>query len=809
MGPVNTRGDNVDEGAVGGDGPRRRPRFALLAAATTVLVAALLGAAAAPAVAVAVTAEPQAAAAAEPRAAVAPTDASPPTAEPTASPDPSEIAPPSTGRPGAPLPTPTRPAVRPTIADPGDVTTGTTRFHGTGTPGHSVRVSGPTATGSSGCTARVGSDGSWACLGTVRSGPQQVFTVRDLVATGLPVANAPASDVIVPPTLQAAGPTGGTVSGTGFPGSTVTLSVSGSTTEQTAPVGPDGRWVAALGTRADGRFTVTASQTASTARGYRSDLRSAASAPVTVTVDRTAPAAPRITTPDDGQRIGTRSTTVTGTGEPGARVTVYVDRAPVCGVVVGTDASWSCSTAGSTLRAGEHRLTATQHDAAGNYSRSSAAVRVTAGSATTAPTGTPTPGATDTPGGPGGPTPGSDATAGTPGTAGTGVDGTPGAGTPGTGSGTGTGTNSGNHGNGGNGPTAGGGSGSGSGSGTGSPAGVGSAGGHPDWSGPAGDWTAATSYDGTVPTIQAAFSWRTVLVATAVAAGFLLLIAAPLALVAAVARGRLRSPFAGLLGRNRSRSDRARGDDVLPTWASITIAVSIAALCTLLGVGVELEARYARLAIAVLAGTAVLTAAVVFATRWAAGTDHRTIGFRVSPWLVLAALVACGITRVADLSPALIVGVVLVPSGRPGLGTGPLRLGTGIAASARGATWRVLALLGLAAVGWVLHSLLAGGGFWVSLGSEFAITLCVGGLGAVVATLLPVTGSAGSALLAASRGRYVALAVVAVALTTAVYSGTTGTHAAPVLLVGIAAACVAAAIAALVWLRTERRAARV
>ena len=279
--------------------------------------------------------------------------------------------------------------------------------------------------------------------------------------------------------------------------------------------------------------------------------------------------------------------------------------------------------------------------------------------------------------------------------------------------------------------------------------------------------------------------------------------------MAAVTRGRLRSPFAGLLGRNRSRSDRTRGDDVLPTWASITIAVSVAALCTLLGVGVELEARYARLAIAVLAGTGVLTAAVVFATRWAAGSDHRTVGFRVSPWLVLAALVACGVTRAADLSPALIVGVVLVPSGRPALGTGPLRLGTGIATSARGATWRVLALLGLAAAGWVLHSLLTGGGFWVSLGSEFAITLCVGGLGAVIATLLPVAGSAGSALLAASRGRYVALAVVAVALTTAVYSGTTGTHAAPALLVGIAAACVVAAIAALVWLRSDRRTARV
>ncbi|WP_220033659.1 Ig-like domain-containing protein [Curtobacterium sp. MCSS17_011] len=618
--------------------------------------------------------------------------------------------------------------------------------------------------------------------------------MRDLVAA-LPVSSAPASDVIVPPTLASAGPTGGTVSGTGYPGSTVTLSVSGSSAQQTARVGADGRWVAALGTRADGRFTVTASQTASTADGYRSDLRSAASAPVTVTVDRTAPAAPRITTPDDGQRIGTRGTTVAGTGEPGARVTVYVDRAPVCGVVVGSDAAWSCSTTGSTLRAGGHQLTATQHDVAGNYSRSSAAVRVTVRSTTTAPTAAPAPGATDTPGTPGTSPPGSSATAGTPGTTGHG--------------GTGNSTHPGGDG-GDDSAAVGNGNGSSNGTGTGNtPAGVGSAGGHPDWSGPAGDWTAATTYDRTVPTIQAAFSWRTVLIATAVAAGFLLLVAAPLALVAAVARGRLRSPFAALLGRNRSRSDRARGDDLLPTWASITIAVSVAALCTLLGVGVELEARYARLAIAVLAGTAVLTAAVVFATRWAAGADHRTVGFRVSPWLVLAALVACGITRAADLSPALIVGVLLVPSGRPGLGTGPLRLGTGIAESARGATWRVLALLGLAAAGWALHSLLLGAGFWGSLGSEFAITLCVGGLGAVVATLLPVASSAGAAMLAASRGRYVALAVVAVALTTAVYSGATGTHAAPALLVGSAAACVAAAIAALVWLRTDRRAARV
>ncbi|MBF4613065.1 Ig-like domain-containing protein [Curtobacterium sp. VKM Ac-1376] len=779
---MSARGEHVDDRAVGGDGPRRRVRSVAVSAAVAVLAAVLLTAAGVPALAA-----PSTRTSTETGTGIA---ASTRTA-PTATPAPSELAPPSTGRPGSPSPAPAlRPPVGPAIADPGDVTTSTARFHGTGTPGNTVRVVGPPSTGSSGCTTEVRPNGSWACLGTVRSGPQQVFTVRDVVAASLPPASAPASDVIVPPTVSGGGPTGGTVSGTGFPGSTVTLAVSGSPTQQTARVGPDGRWVARLASVADGRVTVTASQTASTARGYRSDLRSAASAPTTIAVDRTAPAAPRITSPDDGQRLGTRGTTVRGTGEPGAGVTVYVDRAPVCGAEVTADGSWSCSTAGSVLRAGGHRITATQHDAARNYSKSSTPVRVTVGAAAPGTPGVDSSGSAAPADPPGAGEPGN---AGTRGALGGGNDGGATAGGTGSGSGAnGTGT---------------GGTGDANGTGTGAERGSG-AGSHLDWSGPAGDWTAATTYDRTVPTIQAAFSWRTVLVATAVAAGFLLLIAAPLALVAAVARGRLRVPFAGLLGRNRSRSDSTRGDDVLPTWASVTIAVSVAALCTLLGVGVELEARYVRLAIAVLLGTAALTAAVVFATRRAAGADHRAVGFRMSPWLVLAALAACGITRAADLSPALIVGVVLVPSGRPDLDTGALRLGSGIAVSARSATWRVVALLGLATTGWVLHSLSGGGGFWAALTSEFAITLCVGGVGAVVATLLPVAPSAGSALLAASRGRYAALAVVAVALTAAVYSGSSGTHVSPALLGAAAAACVAAAIAAVVWARTTQGTAR-
>ncbi|WIE73032.1 Ig-like domain-containing protein [Curtobacterium sp. MCJR17_020] len=790
---MSTRGDNVDDRAVGGDGPRRRTRFVALASATAVLAAALLAAAAAPAFAGA--ANPGQSNSAETERV---------SAASTATPAPGElVGPPSSGRPGTPTPPPAstgRPPVAPTIADPGDVTSSTARFHGTGTPAHVVRVAGPASTGSTGCSAQVQANGSWSCLGTVRSGPQQVFTVRDVTAPSQPPASAPASDVIVPPTIASDHPTSGALSGTGFPGSTVVLSVSGSSTQQTAPVGPDGRWVTSLALRSDATVTVTASQTASTARGYRSDLRSASSAPVRITVDRTAPAAPRITAPDDGDRVGSRATVVRGTGEPGADVTVYVDRAPVCRAEVTANGSWSCSTAGSQLRAGGHDLTATQHDAAGNYSRSSAAVQVTVWSTSGTPNGTP--GIPSTPG------TGGDAPTNGTGSTGTGTTTAPGDGqTPGdTGTPAGTGNAGGSeNGTGDDGPGSAAAPGDGTEpTGTSIPGAAGSGGGHTDWSGPAGDWTAATAYDRTVPTIQAAFSWRTVLIATAVAAGFLLLIAAPLALVAAAARGRIRSPFAGLLGRNRPRSDRSGSDDVLPTWVSITVAVAVAALCTLLGVGVSLEARYVRLAIAVLLGTAVLTAAVVLVTRWAAGPDHRAVGFRVSPWLVLAALVACGITRAADLSPALIVGVVLVPSGRPDLDTAALRLGSGIAAGARSATWRTVALLGLATAGWVLHSLTAGGGFWSALTSEFAITLCVGGVGAVVATLLPFAGSAGSAVLTASRGRYVALAVVAVALTAAVYSGPSGTHASPVLLGAVGAACVAGAIGAWFWARTAR-----
>ena len=788
MEPVNTLGDNVDDGTVG-DGPVRRARVTRwLAPALAVVLTAgavLLGA-------------PTASAAGADDTGASSTTATT-TTTPTTSPSPTSFPqfgtlPPETGTP-APAPS-DRPAVRPTITDPGDVTTATVRLHGRGTPGHRVRVAGPPATGSSGCSATVSPSGAWSCIATVRSGPQQVFTVTDVSDPALGPSSAPASDVVVPPTITTDRPTTGAVSGTGLPGASVAVSVAGLAGERTAIVGPDGRWTASVagdGVR-DGRRTVSAAQTASTAGGYRSDLRSAASAPRTVLLDRTAPTAPVVTAPARGERVPSQPFVVRGTGEPRATLTVYVDRAPVCRTDVGADGRWACATAGSTVATGGRTVSAVQQDSAGNASPSSAAVRVllvgptrTPGSAATAGPTSADPTSTD-------PT-SARPTASAPGAARHTDPSTPG------GTGGGAADGSGTPGDAPSGGTDGGSTGAADGGG---PTGGGPGRGTPDWSGPAGDWTAATTYDRGVPTIQASFSWSTVLLATGVAAGFLVLVATPLALVGAAARGRLRNPFAGVLGRNRSRAERRLGEDVLPTWAALAIGIGLVGLSTLLGVGASLEARYVRLAVAVLLGAAVTAAVVVLTTRWAAGADRASVGFRVSPWLVVAALVACGLTRLGDLSPALVVGVVLVPVGRPGADTAALRLGSSLATGVRVATARSLGLLAVAAIGWVLHSVTPGAGFWSALSSEFATTLCVGAIGALVATLLPVPGSAGAVLVAGARVRYVGLTVAAVALAAIVAGGPAPAVPSPTELTVAAALCAVVGALCWTWLRRGR-----
>src|SRR5690606_26648232 len=80
---------------------------------------------------------------------------------------------------------------------------------------------------------------------------------------------------------------------------------------------------------------------------------------VSIEVDTTAPAAPGIMAPTNGQPV-------TGTGEPGATVTVVTESGASCTAVVQPDGSWSCTLSGNLVDGDD--ITVSQEDAAGNTS---------------------------------------------------------------------------------------------------------------------------------------------------------------------------------------------------------------------------------------------------------------------------------------------------------------------------------------------------------------------------------------------------------------------------------------------------------
>ena len=174
-----------------------------------------------------------------------------------------------------------------------------------------------------------------------------------------------------------------TITGTGgTPGDTVTLYDSdGTTVLGRTTVAPDGSWSIDSTTLTHGDHDLTATYT--DPAGNESDPSSA----LTVTIDTMAPAAPG--TPDlaatsdsgisDTDDITSDNTpTITGTGgTPGDTVTLYdTDGTTVLGTVtVAPDGSWSIDS--TTLTDGDHDLTATYTDPAGNESDPSGVLTVT------------------------------------------------------------------------------------------------------------------------------------------------------------------------------------------------------------------------------------------------------------------------------------------------------------------------------------------------------------------------------------------------------------------------------------------------
>lgn len=665
---------------------------------------------------------------------------------------------PSTGQPG-PVP------VAPTIGDVGDQDVNSVVVGGTGTPGATVRVLDPRVPSRALCEVTLPTGGTtgvpWSCTVTLQDGADQTLTVRDVTNSAVvgDAISAPFS-VLGPPTVQGGPAIGGKVAGTAFAGARVT--VDGGAAPVSVTADGSGAWSAVLPstTWPTGRYTVTASQSSDSVPAVP---RSATSTGVAVTIDRDAPAAPVVSAPRAGERVATQPLAFAGTGEDGATVTAYVDSTPVCQAAV-TGGSWRCTSSDAALPDGEHVVQAAQIDAAVNVGAPSAGISITVVSSTAQPappssSAAPAPG-TGASGGPAVPTESSP--------------GTPGGSAPGDGSG-------------------------------GTPGDDG--GGLPEATTPTTDsWAAATTFGRDLPSLGQTMTGTGWLLALGLAAAFVLLVVAPARLLATALRGRLAPRGPRLTGRNRRRE--------LPTsFSTATLDPRLAAGLTVaagaavvgLAAGLDDEVRYSRLFAGIVIGVALVNLlAVVVPTRLMARSREREARVRMSPRLLLVAVVACAVTRLLGLDPPLVLGVVLVGS-IAAAPRSPARHGRTDAVDDREAGLlalvQVVALVAVSAAAWAVHGALpATGGFVTELALETSATVCLTGLGSLVLALVPVASLPGRRIWAWSRPLHVGLTVVGVAAAAAVLTG--GPSSFPV---GgaVVAAAVTAGLCVAVWLWTS------
>ncbi|MDR0286076.1 MAG: Ig-like domain-containing protein, partial [Propionibacteriaceae bacterium] len=260
----------------------------------------------------------------------------------------------------------TAPLAGPTITEPanGDIISGALLMvKGTGKPGATLTVSDKL--GHTLCTTTVAADGMWACEVTIPAvaGPVELVATQtdDSGRTSGPAVVTPVVEAEVPaaPTVTTANAT--TITGTAPSGTMVTVTypkADGTNGTVTAQVPSSGTW--SLPTPADAASgPVTAVAT---------DAHGTQSPPVTAQLDVDIPAAPVVGTPRPGAVLGDPTPVVTGTGEPGARVTVTdADGTALCTTSVLPSGAWTC-TVQKPLSDGAVELRVTQTDPAGNAS---------------------------------------------------------------------------------------------------------------------------------------------------------------------------------------------------------------------------------------------------------------------------------------------------------------------------------------------------------------------------------------------------------------------------------------------------------
>ena len=646
-----------------------------------------------------------------------------------------------------PTPTPT-PGAALSITSPTAgtlVTAGSVEVDGTGTPGEDVQVfvdaHGPT------CQATVDTASVWSC--TVPSLSDGSDVIISAVVPGDTDRSDSVSVAVLSPPTVAGGSNGflssGGLHGTGYPGATVTVTTSGGAA-CTFPVDSSGSWACVLsGPPASGTYAVSATQ-----RAPFSSQSSRASTPVDITIDSAAPARPGLFAPAPNATVplGTAAT-FRGTGENGARITVYggddAGSAVICRATI-SQGEWGCA---GMLSPGRYTVSALQTDAAGNVSPASAAISVTF-----AATSAPASGAQAPPSGsPPSSTPGSDAQAvpsspsATP---------TPHARPP-----------------------------------------------HPTHGG-LETWAGASQFtDAAPPTITAGAipGWlRSLLLAAAA----LLLLALPARLLATtLARARTEHGTTGrprFFGRNRPRAeiDEDRPDAhpaglLQRRLVAGSSYVAAAALITLSS-PVDDVTTYLRVLLAVVIALVVVNAAWLAVPRFA--SVHLTGGrarIVFQPRNLLIIGVAAIASRMLDLQPALLFGLLVGAIATPAAS----RAGRGRLAAAQ-----VAGLAGIGVLAWLaLVPLPDPSGPVSAFGVELAQAITLLAIGSAAISLIPVGGMAGRTIFLWSRRIWGALSLavytVLFALLLPVASLWSAGNASILLFVGVLAF---AAISVAIWL---------
>lgn len=623
-------------------------------------------------------------------------------------------APPATAPAPLPAPTITSPA-------PGTFVNGTSvRVQGTKAPGTSIQIlAGPgqdslcQVSGDAGtnfdCVVPVSQSGRQYVLTAVQYGGGQTENQRASVTI----------QALMPPTVNPqSGTTPGPISGKGYPGATVTVASNGNVFATTT-VTNAGAWGATIpDSTPSGTYNIQATQ-AFTPGGAAS--RPSTSVPIRVEIESIP--APTITSPTNGQNVSPANATYSGTGTDGLTVMVNAGNEQgerlVCTATV-SGGRWSCSGAG--MPSGAATLIALQTDGK-NLPASSIPVSVNYGAASGSggtPTAPGTPGSTPqapgtkTPAPTVAPAPGSTATP-APAPATPGQTPSEGATPPG--------------------------------------------GGGLQENG--GTWADSTPFTNALqPTSGVLFTaewWR----AVALAAGAIALLLVPARLLANIVAARI-SPvrrhghgISHFTGRNRSAAEFDRAPE-LPSpgvWVTGAFGIVMTAILVMLANPIEGQPGYLRLLLASVIALLLVNAAgtlmpVVLARWWKAGPAT----IKLAPRYLIAVAAASALSRLLELQPAILFGLVFTVS-----------LVSVIGAELRGkvALARIAAVFSVGVVGWVATGLIGQpSGFWGALGSEIAGITAMAGVGSAAIMLIPLGQLSGRAIYSWSKPLWMAVTLM-------------------------------------------------